>query len=196
MTKEQETLVEKNHGLIYEMLGQMEVSVEDFYGVAAIALCDAAISYQGVSSIPFELYARNAIVEAVKHEKEELAGYMLEGRLSLERSDEARSHYVFEERPYTRHAAEMALARLSREDRAMLLLYSRGYSEDEVCERLACECCDIAEVVREFLYEFVQGVQKDDFPEMPFVRQYIWGRLRDSVIAGDKLVQALQGILQ
>ena len=46
MTEEQKLLVENNHNLIYFMIHKMNESVEEYYDLAAIALCKAAISYQ------------------------------------------------------------------------------------------------------------------------------------------------------
>ena len=46
MTEEQKLLVENNHNLIYFMIHKMNESVEEYYDLAAIALCKAAINYQ------------------------------------------------------------------------------------------------------------------------------------------------------
>lgn len=45
MTEEQKLLVENNHKLIYSFLHNHNLDVEEFYDVAAIGLCKAAISY-------------------------------------------------------------------------------------------------------------------------------------------------------
>lgn len=46
MTEEQKLLVENNHNLIYFMIHKMNESVEEYYDLAAIALCKAAINYR------------------------------------------------------------------------------------------------------------------------------------------------------
>ena len=45
MTDEQRKLVEDNHSLIYLVINNMGLSVEDNYDIAAIGLCNAAIGY-------------------------------------------------------------------------------------------------------------------------------------------------------
>lgn len=46
MLKEQAKLVEDNHNLIYHILNKMHLPESDYYDVAAIALCKAAMSYE------------------------------------------------------------------------------------------------------------------------------------------------------
>ena len=45
LTKEQKNLVEKNHNLIYYVLLKHELSINEHYDIAAIALCNAAKKY-------------------------------------------------------------------------------------------------------------------------------------------------------
>lgn len=45
LTKEQKNLVEKNHNLIYYVLLKHELSINEYYDIAAIALCNAAKKY-------------------------------------------------------------------------------------------------------------------------------------------------------
>ena len=47
LTKQQQQLVEDNHKLIYFYLYRNSLSVDEFYDVAAIGLCKAAITYNG-----------------------------------------------------------------------------------------------------------------------------------------------------
>ncbi len=46
MTDEQCRMVESNHNLIYHILNKMHLPENDYYDVAAIALCKAAMSYE------------------------------------------------------------------------------------------------------------------------------------------------------
>ena len=45
MTKEQKALVEKNHNLIFAFLKTHHLSVDEYYDLAAIGLCRAAMEY-------------------------------------------------------------------------------------------------------------------------------------------------------
>lgn len=45
MTDEQRKLVEQNHNLIYDFLYKNELNIEEYYDIAAIGLCNAAIKY-------------------------------------------------------------------------------------------------------------------------------------------------------
>ena len=56
MTQEQRDLVEENHNLIYWILRKLDLSIEDYYDVAAIGLCKAAIRYDA-SMTKFSTYA-------------------------------------------------------------------------------------------------------------------------------------------
>lgn len=50
LTQQQQHLVEDNHKLIYFYLYRNSLSVDEFYDVAAIGLCKAAITYNGQQS--------------------------------------------------------------------------------------------------------------------------------------------------
>lgn len=68
ITEEQKELVEKNHNLIYSFLQKHHLSVEDWYGLAAIGLCKAAITFnKEVSS--FTTYAYKCMFTHVYSEK-------------------------------------------------------------------------------------------------------------------------------
>lgn len=56
MLKEQTKLVEDNHNLIYYVLNKMHLPDDDYYDVAAIALCKAAMTFDSERSA-FSTYA-------------------------------------------------------------------------------------------------------------------------------------------
>lgn len=56
MTAEQQKLVEENHNLIYSFLRTHKLPIDEFYSVAAMGLCEAAINYDGNIS-KFSTYA-------------------------------------------------------------------------------------------------------------------------------------------
>lgn len=71
MLKEQAKLVEDNHNLIYYMLNEMHLPEADYYDVAAIALCKAAMTYEpkrGAFSTCACRYIRWALIAQLKTE--------------------------------------------------------------------------------------------------------------------------------
>ena len=46
LTKEQQSLVEANHNLIYKYAHDRNLEIEDYYGILAIGLCKAAIKFE------------------------------------------------------------------------------------------------------------------------------------------------------
>lgn len=65
MTDEQKKIVEENHKLIFDYLWRHHYPIEEYYDLAAIGLCKAAMTYDGESS-KFSTYAytcmRNEII--------------------------------------------------------------------------------------------------------------------------------------
>lgn len=61
-------MVEKNHNLIYSFLQKQHLSVEDWYGFAAIGLCKAAITFNKEMS-HFSTYAYKCMFTYVYSEK-------------------------------------------------------------------------------------------------------------------------------
>lgn len=68
ITEEQKELVEINHNLIYSFLQKQHLSVEDWYGLAAIGLCRAAITFNKEMS-SFSTYAYKCMFTHVYSEK-------------------------------------------------------------------------------------------------------------------------------
>lgn len=72
MTEKQKKLVSDNHGLIYMFLQEQNLPVEEYYDLAAIGLCKAAIEFNiGSSDFPSFAwnYMNNAVTEEVEREK-------------------------------------------------------------------------------------------------------------------------------
>ena len=67
MTKEQQKLIEDNHNLIYGVLKEYNLDREDWYDIAAIGLCKAAISYDN-SIGEFSTLAYRYIHNEILHE--------------------------------------------------------------------------------------------------------------------------------
>lgn len=46
ITEAEKKLVEQNHNLIYAFLQKYHLTIEDYYGLAAIGLCKAAMTFK------------------------------------------------------------------------------------------------------------------------------------------------------
>lgn len=68
ITEEQKELVEKNHNLIYSFLQKQHLSIEDWYGLAAIGLCKTAITFNKEMS-SFSTYAYKCMFTHIYSEK-------------------------------------------------------------------------------------------------------------------------------
>lgn len=68
ITEEQKKIVEDNHNLIYSFLREYKLPIDEWYGLAAIGLCKAAMSYDNNLS-KFSVYAYTCMFTAVYSEK-------------------------------------------------------------------------------------------------------------------------------
>lgn len=66
MTEEQKKIAEENHKLIFDYLWRKGLSVDDYYDIAAIALCRAAMTYDGESS-KFSTYAYSCMAHLISN---------------------------------------------------------------------------------------------------------------------------------
>lgn len=65
MNDEQRDLVEKNHNRIYYAIHKMRLSIDEYYDVAAIGLCKAAINFNPEKGM-FSTYACTIISNEIK----------------------------------------------------------------------------------------------------------------------------------
>lgn len=66
MTEEQRRLAEENHNLIYGFLNEYKLDDEDFYDLASIGLCKAAIKYDNNRKEKFSTFAYVCMNNEVK----------------------------------------------------------------------------------------------------------------------------------
>lgn len=65
LTKEQQKLVEDNHGLIYSFLQSRNLPFDEFYDLAAIGLCTAAIGFDPTKGYEFSTYAYRVMASKI-----------------------------------------------------------------------------------------------------------------------------------
>lgn len=73
LTEEQKQLVADNHNLIYSIINQYKLSYntpEDYYGAAAVGLCNAALHYDSSKNIKFSTYAYVCMSREIQKEKD------------------------------------------------------------------------------------------------------------------------------
>lgn len=68
LSKKQQEFVEKNHNLIYKAINKYNLNIDDFYGIAAIGLCKAALTFDESKGFKFSTYAMTVIDNAIKQE--------------------------------------------------------------------------------------------------------------------------------
>lgn len=79
LTDEQRQVVADNHNLIYDMLNRNNWSIDEYYDVAAIGLCRAAVGFDPAKGFAFSTYASKAIINAVIHEQRKSMAAMRQG---------------------------------------------------------------------------------------------------------------------
>lgn len=69
LNSEQRRMVEENHNLIYQYLIDNKLPQNDYYDIAALALCNAAINYDSSKNIAFSTYVYKTIGNTIKNYK-------------------------------------------------------------------------------------------------------------------------------
>lgn len=67
LNEEQRKMVEDNHNLIYQYLIDKHLPQDEYYDVAAIGLCRAALCYDKTKGINFSTYVYQSISNNIKH---------------------------------------------------------------------------------------------------------------------------------
>ena len=139
LTTSEQREVENNAGLAIYAINQLGLSdndVNDWYGVAMIALCKAAQKYDSNKGVKFSTYAMTVIMNALKTEMrkqkrqpltvnyEEALGNMEDTNISVE--SEIEVHDML------KHATEG----MSDQTKQILLLHLKGYDTDYITNKL------------------------------------------------------------
>lgn len=164
MTEEQKLLVENNHNLIYFMIHKMNESVEEYYDLAAIALCKAAISYQSDNG-SFSNYAcrciRNEILldhRARMMPKRWMNEYLIsydapsvvqneDGEESI-LLDQLKSFESVENEALSRIMYLEVVAELGKTDSKVLKFFEMGLKQREIAEIMGVTQANVSRVKR------------------------------------------------
>ena len=144
LTLEQQKMVEKNHNLIYGFMHKHKIS-PDYYGSAALGLCNAAIHYDPSFGTTFATYAYKAMLQQYLCDKKLELKY--ECAVSLDEkiledtettlknllADEV-SHLDLESSSYIKWVFEM----LPLLDLKIVLYKLRGYTLRDIGIKLGC----------------------------------------------------------
>jgi len=159
MTDEQRKLIEDNHNLIYSFLWKHGLDIEEFYDLAAIGMCKAAITFNA-SVGAFSTYAYSCIMNEINNEfrkrrsllripKESLVYYNAamtdEGECKL--IDILPSNVNVENEVVGNISVDEFLGKLKREKmRTVAELFSLGYSQKEIANILGCAHQNVSEI--------------------------------------------------
>lgn len=161
MTDEQQRLVTRNHNLIYSFLNKYQLSACDWYDVAAIGLCKAAMTYvSGVSS--FSTYAyqcmRNEIYCEMRKENHQkmiprdklvyyqanINKYESEGKGAF--VDLIPSYKNIEDEVINRYILSQHMQRLNERDKKIIHMLFDGCKQKEICNVVGCSRTHITNV--------------------------------------------------
>ena len=68
LNTEQQKLVAEHHDVIYKVLGRCNLNIDEYYGIASVALCNAAIGWTDNGTATFETFATVCIKHAIANE--------------------------------------------------------------------------------------------------------------------------------
>lgn len=150
MTEDQQNLVAENHNLIYTFLKKHKLSVEDYYGLAAIGMCEAAVYYDcnkgKFSTIAFQFMYR-MVSHAIRSKmaqkrKSETALVYYDAEREFDNSgvykliDKIPSQENMEEEILLRIDVVEKIAILTDDQRLVVQLLNEGYNQTEIGSRL------------------------------------------------------------
>lgn len=144
--------MEDNHNLIYSFLAKYRLAIEEHYGLAAIGLCKAGITYKGDKS-KFSTYAYKCMFNSVMCElRKELSTKRLPKhkilyyQAELEHND-GKNASLLDFIPSNEDVENNTLSKvlldeyaktLSDRDKRMLVLLSDGYKQREISKIVGC----------------------------------------------------------
>lgn len=165
MTDEQRALAEENHNLIYSFLRGERLPIEDWYGLAAIGLCEAAELYdpaKGTFSTIAYSCMRNKIYKQLKRDSAKKRGSefvtvsLQEVRRNAKTGDDyaledvVPSEVRMEDETVSRMNLKRVLGDTRDRDRKILLLLSDGMVQSEVAHVVGTSQATVSRIARQF----------------------------------------------
>lgn len=166
ITDEQKKLVEDNHNLIYSFLSKHNLSVDDYYDLAAIGLCTAAITYNSKKS-NFSTYAYQCIKTSIIGETRKLnfqrtipndkivyyqSTFNSDGEDELQYIDSLPSQDDVEDSVIESDFMD----KFSEKDKTIIKLIMAGYSQREIGKMLGCTGSNIGGIRKRIKENFVK----------------------------------------
>ena len=156
MTEEQRERVAENHNLIYGFLNKYQLSIEEYYDLAAIGLCKAAekfnpelsefstFAYYWMRSMVFDELRKEYKVSQVP--KEQLVCYQAEkeGRNGEVPVFEIPSKESVEEQVMVKVATQKFMDSLEERERKILNLLKQGFTQQEIGAAVGMSQVDVS----------------------------------------------------
>lgn len=152
LTEEQKKLVEDNHNLIYFVLRRFNWNIDEYYDMAAYALCRAALLYKPDKNIRFSSYAVKSIFNTIWNYRLREAKHYIDGTLlSLDQEFQLKTNddtgclldLISDcgsqiEDCYKSLYLEELVEKLKPRDREILNLRLDGYTHKEIAKSFVC----------------------------------------------------------
>lgn len=171
LNDKQKKLVEDNHNLIYSYLKTNDLSMndtEDWYGVAAIGLCHAALTYNEDKDVKFSTYAYVCIHHEITHAFRDHKR-SIKDVLSLDDTDcfvedisccaALRDDYRFEHMLELQEAISHSYGALTEKKKEIIdLIINSGMSQTEIAIKKKLSRQWVNSVYREFINGIIEIV--------------------------------------
>lgn len=140
MTEEATKLVEENHNLIYSYLHKMRLDINEYYDLAAIGLCKAAINFDKSKGYKFSTFAyrcmSNEVVMQIRKENRRIVPLLiLDNDEDLLYSFLA-SEICIEDEILATTRFEAIIRNLSPNKQKIIFLIASGMTQQEVADEL------------------------------------------------------------
>lgn len=161
MNDEQRKLVEDNHNLIYAFLHKYNLSIDEYYDVAAIGLCKAAIMFDKKKGYIFSTYAYLVMLTELKivfrHNTrrkaiplDKLTYYQSiisngDGK-ETELLDIIPDNTDIEADIIANETFKQVYSTLSEQDRRIIHMFELGYKQKEIAKNVGCSQSYISKI--------------------------------------------------
>lgn len=166
MTDEQRKVVECNHNLIYSFLNKHNLPIDEWYGIVAIGLCKAAMTFNDGTS-KFSTYAYSCMHNEVRKEMKKCQTQRsvpqdktMSCQMSINKfdgenigtlADVIPSNVDIELEAAVRDAIKRSWEELSDKNKIIIKLFLFGYKQREIAEILGTSSQYISTIKRKFV---------------------------------------------